>query len=146
MRRVWLGAVYCLVVFGSVSAAQNGQVQVNDGRWVVIVRVDQDRSGRAESGFAPRIATTIASRKILEFGCKLKPGVGERVSGQVKGLVTLGISETNEWAEVVVAAPLQPLKCKLEKLAAATDVDVNEQGSPVSTLEPTVFREVKTDY
>jgi len=146
MRRLWLAAVTYAVVFGSVSAAQNGQVEVSDGRWVVTLRVDRDKSGRAESGFIPRIATTIAARKILEFGCKLKPAVGERVSGQVKGLVTLGTNETNDWAEVVVSAPVQPLKCKLEKLAAATEVNVNEQGLPAATAEPAVFREVKTDY
>jgi len=146
MRRGWLVIISSVVLFGSASAAQNGQVEANGGRWVVMVRVEKDQSGRAESGFASRIAGTIAARKILEFGCKLKTGVGERVSGQVKGLVTLDTNETNEWVEVMVAAPMQPLKCKLEKLATATEVDVNEQGSSATTPEPAVLREVKTDY
>ena len=144
MCRGWLGVISYAVVFGPASAAQNGQVEVNDDRWSVTVRVDQDRLGRAGSGFSPRIATTIAARKILEFGCKLKPGVGQRVSGQVKGLAILSTKGTDEWAQVVVTAPVQSLKCKLEKLAAAEATF--DELAPVQVPEPTVFREVKTDY
>ncbi len=146
MHRVWQWAICCVTMLGYASAAQNGQVEISDGRWVISVRVPQDRAAGSESGFGIRIATTIAAQKILDFGCKLKSGAGERVSGQIKGLVTLGSKETDEWAEVVVAAPVQPLKCKLEKLLVFTEGSVGEQGSPASAPEPMVFRELKTDY
>lgn len=146
MNRAWLGAICCTAAIGAAGAAQNGQVELNDGRWVVTVRVDQDRSGRTESGFAPRIATTIASQKILEYGCKLKPGARERVSAQLRGIVTLGSKETDEWAEVVVAAPVQPLKCKIEKLSAAPDEAVSGPRPPPAIPDAAVVREVKTDY
>jgi hypothetical protein len=146
MYAALIGAFCCVVLVGVASAAQNGQVEVSDGRWLVTVRVDQDRASRSESGFAQRIATTIAARKILEFGCKVKPGSGERISAQLRGLVTLGSKETSEWAEVVVAAPVQPLKCKIEKSAASADVVVATPEPQAEAPDPSVLREVKTDY
>lgn len=145
MRLAAALAVCSVAGIAAAQAAQNGVVELRDNQWVVTVRVAQDRADRPEGGMSLRMASTIAARKIIEFACKLTPGAGEKVSARLRGLTTLGSSNTVDWAEVTMSAPVQTLQCKLEKAATRSGA-LTEPESPGVTPDAAVVREVRTEY
>ena len=157
-------SVVMVIAASAVGAAwsepvQNGAVVVKDGKWSVTVRVAQDNHERLEAGMALRMASTLASRRIMEFACRQRPGPGERLSAQLKGLSVVGSRRTPEWAEVELTAPVQPLDCKIEKSSIDTTAPTAREfeqsavpaadTTPVLTpapATPPVVREVRTEY
>ena len=81
---------------------------------------------------------------IIMNGVTGRMGTNQHLIRSIKAIIDQGGVKLSD-SETIVPVPVLVGRNE-EKLAAATDVDINEQGSPVSTLEPTVFREVKTDY
>jgi hypothetical protein len=146
---------------------QNGVVEKRDGQWVVRVRLAQDRP---DGGLTLRMASTIASRKLVEFACGFRPSSpGERVAAVLTGLRTLSSQVSDEWVQIIVAADVQKPKCKVEKRGvgalmeedadpfAASGVTPQANSGPASvSVEPpsgasspspkAVVNEIRSDY
>ena len=149
-------ACLCSMSHAAADAVQDalkiGVVEVHDKKWLVKIRVEQDRPDRPEAGFALRMATSIAVKKLVEFACDFKPATpGEKVSAKLNGLSTLSTNVTAEWAEVVVSADVQKPRCKIEKKRAeAEGYDAAEVAGkspdPIPAPAGVVVKEIRTEY
>ena len=118
LSRALSAVALCMVVVSSAAAdgfietLQPDVVRVYDKQWFVKIRVAQDKPDRPEAGLSGRMASTIAMRKLLEFACDMKPAAGEKLTGSMRGLLTVSSNSNAEWAEVVLSAPVQKVHCK----------------------------------